>query len=73
MLGSGTVESDQSRPAPLQQREPCPDGAVYLSTVHAAKGLEFDRVILLDDWKAQPTRERQEEERRLYYVGMARA
>ena len=46
---------------------------VYLSTVHAAKGLEFDRVFILGDWKEQRTVEKQEEERRPYYVGMTRA
>lgn len=41
---------------------------VYLSTVHAAKGLEFDHVILLGGrWVST------EEDRRLYYVGMTRA
>ena len=47
--------------------------AVYLSTVHAAKGLEFDHVILLSEWKHQGNAANCEEERRLYYVGMTRA
>ena len=45
--------------------------AVHLSTVHSAKGLEFDHVIILGNWPANP--ENEEEERRLYYVGMTRA
>ncbi len=56
-----------------------PSGAVVLSTLHAAKGLEFDTVFLIDvneavlpDKKAV-TAEDIEEERRLFYVGMTRA
>jgi ATP-dependent DNA helicase RecQ len=45
--------------------------AVHLSTVHSAKGLEFDHVILLGSWPVKSCEE--EEERRLYYVGMTRA
>lgn len=56
-----------------RQRERCPGNKVYLSTVHAAKGLEFDHVILLGDWKNPREAVKQEEERRLYYVGMTRA
>ena len=51
-----------------------------LSTIHASKGLEYDRVILMDvvdgvfpknaDWEDQGTLE---EERRLFYVGVTRA
>ena len=46
---------------------------VYLSTVHAAKGLEFDRVALLGYWPQAGKPSGAEEERRLYYVGMTRA
>ena len=49
------------------------ENTVYLSTVHAAKGLEFDRVFILGNWTRQKTIEKQEEERRPYYVGMTRA
>ncbi len=56
-----------------------PDSAVRLSTLHAAKGLEFDTVFIVDvnedvipDKKAL-TEEDLEEERRLFYVGMTRA
>ena len=44
-------------------------GGLYLGTVHSAKGLEFKHVFILDDhW-----RDSNDEERRLYYVGMTRA
>ena len=46
---------------------------VLLSTVHAAKGTEFDHVLLLGAWGPQATRARQEEQRRAFYVGMTRA
>ncbi len=49
------------------------DHSVYLSTVYAAKGLEFDHVFILGNWTRQRTVEKQEEERRPYYVGMTRA
>ena len=54
--------------------------AVLVMTVHAAKGLEFDRVFLagLDDANfphglSHDSRTAIEEERRLFYVGMTRA
>ncbi len=56
-----------------RQRERCSENEVYLSTVHAAKGLEFDHVIMLGAWKDPKDASQQEEERRLYYVGMTRA
>jgi DNA helicase-2/ATP-dependent DNA helicase PcrA len=53
---------------------------VQLMTLHAAKGLEFDTVIisgldegLLPSAKALNTAEALEEERRLFYVGITRA
>lgn len=63
------------------------DAAIILSTIHSAKGLEFERVILMDvadgilpktppSKGRTPTREEQdalEEERRILYVGMTRA
>ncbi len=56
-----------------------PEDAVRMSTLHAAKGLEFDTVFLIDvnenvipDKKAV-TADEIEEERRLFYVGMTRA
>ena len=48
---------------------------VLVSTIHAAKGLEFDHVLVLGKLrKALNTTDRSaEEERRLYYVAMTRA
>ena len=62
-----------------------PDCPFVLSTIHSSKGLEYDRVILMDVAdgmlpKTLPQREATpqeldlyEEERRLFYVGMTRA
>jgi ATP-dependent DNA helicase RecQ len=50
----------------------CGEG-VTLGTVHAAKGTEFDHVLLIGPWPAQRSRKAQEEERRAFYVGMTRA
>lgn len=46
------------------------DAAIKLMTAHAAKGLEFDHVIVMDcaDWRWT-----EEDERRLLYVAMTRA
>lgn len=63
------------------------EGGVVLSTIHSSKGLEYDRVVLIDirdglfpcvDPRAenalsQEEREALEEERRLFYVGVTRA
>ncbi|MCK4386581.1 MAG: UvrD-helicase domain-containing protein [Candidatus Pacebacteria bacterium] len=54
---------------------------VRLMTIHASKGLEFDYVFIsgLEDGlfpsklDAKPTQDRQEEERRLFYVALTRA
>ena len=43
---------------------------IFISTMHAAKGLEFPAVILAGEYRADA---QAEEERRLYYVGMTRA
>lgn len=40
-----------------------------VSTIHSAKGLEFDNVILLYD----ESRKNEEEDKRMYYVGLTRA
>ncbi|SDZ04187.1 DNA helicase-2 / ATP-dependent DNA helicase PcrA [Proteiniborus ethanoligenes] len=59
--------------------------AVYLSTIHSAKGLEFEEIYMIDlvdgDFPSQASIEAfeegnyklLEEERRLFYVGMTRA
>ncbi len=52
---------------------------IHLMTVHASKGLEFDRVIIPDCNEKtfphgnMPDKETVEEERRIFYVGMTRA
>lgn len=49
-----------------------PRAGLFLGTVHAAKGLEFRHVALLDgDWSTR--HDLLDETRRLYYVGMTRA
>lgn len=46
--------------------------ALYLGTVHSAKGLEFRHVVIVDgSWQQQ--QDCREEEQRLYYVAMTRA
>ena len=48
------------------------DGLV-LSTVHSAKGAEYDHVILTGAWPMKSAPKEREEERRVFYVGMTRA
>jgi DNA helicase-2/ATP-dependent DNA helicase PcrA len=53
-----------------------PDERVTLSTLHSAKGLEFDTVYIVGTNEGLIPSERNfdvEEERRLFYVGMTRA
>jgi ATP-dependent DNA helicase RecQ len=45
---------------------------VILNTVHAAKGTEYDHVMICGDWSIT-NRANMEEERRALYVGMTRA
>ena len=56
---------------------PRPDCPFVLSTIHASKGLEYDRVILIDVvdglLPSADEDEELEEERRLFYVGATRA
>ena len=54
------------------KRERFSSGGVFLSTVHAAKGTEFDHVLIYDDW-AGLRNDDLEEMRRAYYVAMTRA
>ena len=57
-----------------QRREQTVGHGVFLSTVHAAKGLEFNHVLIPNSGWMKPTSSKQEEsERRLFYVGMTRA
>ena len=46
---------------------------VTLSTVHSAKGTEFDHVLVIGPWRLPAQRVKQEEERRTFYVGITRA
>ena len=46
---------------------------VTLSTVHSAKGTEFDHGLLIGPWRLPGSRKAQEEERRTFYVGLTRA
>ena len=46
---------------------------IHLGTVHSAKGMEFKVVCLLDGGWNVRNQQDQEEERRLFYVGMTRA
>lgn len=49
-----------------------PQAGIFLGTVHAAKGLEFEHVVVLDGaWES--SQQELEENRRLYYVAMTRA
>lgn len=54
-------------------------GGVVLHTLHGAKGLEFERVFILDcnegimPSKKADDEEKIQEERRLFYVGITRA
>lgn len=55
-----------------ERREQRIGTGLLLSTVHGAKGMEYDHVIILGgNWS--PGAAKIEEERRLYYVGMTRA
>jgi ATP-dependent DNA helicase RecQ len=46
---------------------------VTLSTVHSAKGTEYDHTLLIGTWPARQDRAKLEETRRAFYVGMTRA
>lgn len=46
---------------------------VTLSTVHSAKGAEFDHVLLIGNWMTPDSVAKLEEVRRTFYVGMTRA
>ena len=54
-------------------RDPAIGDGVRLLTVHAAKGLEFDHVLILGEGWALRSTESVEDARRLFYVGMTRA
>lgn len=46
---------------------------VTLSTVHSAKGTEYNHVLLIGAWAARQSPMKLEESRRAFYVGMTRA
>ncbi len=82
VAGSSMLETFLYEVSLLQEKvdEKSGDNFVSLMTLHAAKGLEFDTVILtgldeglLPNNKSLTTNEELEEERRLMYVGMTRA
>ena len=56
-----------------RRRETTLGSGVRLLTVHGAKGLEFDHVMVAGDWRDVRQPSELEEERRLYYVAMTRA
>ncbi len=62
-----------------EQQKSMKQEGVRLMTLHAAKGLEFDSVFLIEanegqiPYKKAKTDRETEEERRLFYVGMTRA
>jgi DNA helicase-2/ATP-dependent DNA helicase PcrA len=58
----------------VQQNNPPTMPVVTLATLHAAKGLEWERVFLIGASEGiLPLDEQIDEERRLFYVGMTRA
>lgn len=57
-----------------QRREKILGQGIFLSTVHASKGMEFPHVFILDGgWGGWKSKVAWEEERRVLYVGMTRA
>jgi len=81
-INTNVLEAFLHEVALLQEKieEDSPTERIHMMTLHAAKGLEFDTVImsgleegLLPSSKSLNTNEALEEERRLMYVGMTRA
>ena len=57
-----------------KRREKVLGEGIFMSTAHAAKGMEFPHVFILDgDWHHPADSARMEEERRIMYVAMTRA
>ena len=62
-----------------EERKDVPEKGIRLMTIHAAKGLEFDTVFVIQanegrlPYKKAEKAEEIEEERRLFYVAMTRA
>lgn len=63
----------------LKESQPAVQNGVMLSTIHAAKGLEYEIVLILDAYEGNlphsraTLKEEIEEERRIFYVAMTRA
>ncbi len=76
--GNGTLQSGTGTRQAGTSEGPAA-GKVFLSTIHGAKGLEFETVFILNvnegtlPYKKASSLEEVEEERRLFYVGMTRA
>jgi DNA helicase-2/ATP-dependent DNA helicase PcrA len=71
--GSKNVDEIKTRCINLfQDSDKCPRPAVVLSSTHKAKGLEWDKVLVLRDTYLRKGRESREEEN-LYYVAITRA
>ena len=62
-----------------EQKRQEEQSGIHLMTIHAAKGLEFDTVFIIEanegqiPYKKAKSEEETEEERRLFYVAMTRA
>ena len=61
----------------IEEKPPAAEAQFILSTIHSAKGLEYERVILMDVIDGILPKQGEdvdtEEERRLFYVGITRA
>jgi len=75
------LEAQEQYTRKLKQRGPdvLPSTGIFLMTVHASKGLEFDSVLIPDcnekifPHGSMPDEDSLEEERRIFYVAMTRA
>lgn len=85
MVAAWKTETNDS-PTPVQEaldflyelcgesrREVVRGEGVLLSTIHAAKGTEFDHVVLISSQSVPPISATLEEHRRTFYVGLTRA
>ena len=73
------IENYKKKLEELAKRGNSNEDAVVLATLHSSKGLEFEKVFLIDvnegitPYKKAVLQPDMEEERRLFYVGMTRA
>lgn len=82
---TGFLERLDQLPRLIERYQCTDDNPVILSTIHSAKGLEFDTVYIVDvydgslphsskeDAKEQEKIDTYEEERRIFYVAITRA